>query len=162
MHSNVDNWVMRNIHKVYVEANDISGSKRGITAHAIGLSLRLSVFNLALAWWLHNMYGLNWVSDSQTRFFSIFGKREKIWKMGFRSRTGSNASRGSRGSHEFGDISMRRNYSSIMPVRENVALRLRSESLLQIEDRLDDILDQFCYTDRDCSEKKLPSNDCRA
>ena len=76
--------------------------------------------------------------------------------MGFRSRTGSNASRGSRGSHEFGDISMRRNYSSIMPVRENVALRLRSESLLQIEDRLDDILDQFCYTDRDCS--KLPSN----
>ena len=73
--------------------------------------------------------------------------------MGFRSRTGSNASRGSRGSHEFGDISMRRNYSSIMPVRENVALRLRSESLLQIEDRLDDILDQFCYTDRDCSEK---------
>jgi len=67
--------------------------------------------------------------------------------MGFRSRTGSNASRGSRGSHEFGDISMRRNYSSIMPVRENVALRLRSESLLQIEDRLDDILDQFCYTD---------------
>ena len=73
--------------------------------------------------------------------------------MGFRSRTGSNASRGSRGSHEFGDISMRRNYSSIMPVRENVALRLRSESLLQIEDRLDDILDQFCYTDRDCSKK---------
>ena len=76
-----DYFVLRNIQKVYIEANDISGSKRVITAHAIGLSLRLSVFNLALAWWLHNMYGLNWVLDSQTRFFFRFFEREKkFWK----------------------------------------------------------------------------------
>ena len=42
-------FILYTIQKVYIEANDISGSKRGITAHAIGLSLRLSVFNLALA-----------------------------------------------------------------------------------------------------------------
>ena len=63
-------------------SNDISGSKRIQTAHAIGLSLRLSVFNPSQAWYLHNKYGLSLrFSDSifSTKRNSDFWENSQKW-----------------------------------------------------------------------------------
>ena len=59
---------------------------------------------------------------------------------------------------------MRRSYSSALHTNngDNMAMRHRTESLIAIEDRLNDVLDNFCLSDEDLVNiEKLVENDIR-